>query len=336
MAFLTPVIRHELFTAPTAVAITATGHYVGIIFVGRPGKTIVSLEMRCTASTSGVVDFTLETVDTGAFVPSGTLAATGTSATNVSVSANTTYTNAFTNSYAVPESGITYLAGLARWVSGSATFNQYSGGADQVMPRALANTGTVTQRAFVPSLSVLYSDGERVSYSCPVNSMTSTTFTSATTPDEYGNVYIPQVNQRVLGIYCSYRVISGGSSVFRIYDADLNVLTVDAELTTDIRTLSATSGAGIIFIPLKNPVYLIAGKTYYITYYAVDTNNNYYMRLNFDSEAQRAHSSPYMYAATRTNQTGAFTTDTTALVGIAPMFEISYGLSRDGMSGGII
>jgi hypothetical protein len=132
------------------------------------------------------------------------------------------------------------------------------------------------------------------------------------------------------------RIQTTGVVLYRIYDADLNVLTTDAECTFDDNQASSTSSVGLGHLIFKNPIYLIAGKTYYISAYSVSGSATSYYRLEFTSSARREHAFPLCYAVSRTNQTGAFTTDNTIVYGITPLIEMNYGLAKDGMTGGIL
>jgi hypothetical protein len=319
----------------STVALTATGHYLAVIFQPIPGKTIDSIEARCTASTSGVVDFKLESVSAGAFVPSGSLIATGAEATSVSVAANTYYSNTFTTPYAVPESASNVLAAVIRWVSGSATFNSRYASPPTHLPRVVENPGSVTQRAFPAMITVIYSDGFRHPINAVASTVSSASYTSASTPDEWGNVYIPDSNQRVSGIALSTRMATSSGMQLRIYDDALNVLTVDAETILDERYVQSTSVLSPLRVMLKAPVSLIAGRTYYITAYATTANAIYYAQMQCGDATRRAAFSPLMYQATRTNQTGAITTTDTNVIFISPIIDSNYGLARDGMLGGI-
>lgn len=331
-----PLIRIDYSgSTPSSIALTATGHYVAMIFQPTPGKTITGVDFRCSASTSGVVDFQLETVTAATFVPSGSLVATGVSATSVSVAANTWYTNSFTNSYAVPENATDYIALVARWVSGSASLCTRVGSGASTIPRVVEGLGTVTQRNIPPCCSVVYSDGTRQNGCVPFSSTSNWAWNASASPDEYGNIYVPDCNQVVVGIQTYARVISGGQTQFRIYDENLNVMTVDAELLGDVRQQSTSSAGNIVNYMLKTPLYLLAGRTYYITMTAMDSNNTYMWKMNFDDSARRAHFSPLMYTASRTNWTGSFTTDTATVVGICPIIDSNYALAKDGMDGGM-
>ena len=319
-----------------SLSMTGAGHYLSMIFQPIPGKTIDAIDVRCTASTSGVVDFKLESVNSGAYVPSGSLIATGAEATNVSVSANTYYANTFTTPYAVPENANNILAATVRWVSGSATFNGRYSSPSMALPRVVENAGSVTQRTATPMLTVVYSDGTRHPFAFSSISSSSTAFNSGSTPDEQGNLYVPDCNQKCVGIIAASRTPTGGTGQLRIYDADLNVLTVDAECVVDDRMGSSTSTVAVHRVFFKSPVYLIAGRTYYVTFYASNATGMYYIPTVFGDSTRRAHFSPMMYQCTRTNQTGAMSTTDTNVVLVAPIIETNYGLSRDGMTGGIL
>lgn len=337
-----PGINYRLFNteysggSPNTTAINTAGHYVALIFQPTPGKTITGVEVRCASSTAGVVDFTLETVDAAAFVPSGTLVATGVSATSVSLATNTWYTNTFTNSYTVPQNATDYIALVVRNVSGTCGIAARASTGYTSSPRIVEGLATVTQRPFPPTMSVVYSDGTRQIGCVPFSSVTAGSNASTASPDEYGNIYLPDTNQIVVGIQAYARVVSGGQTQFRIYDENLNVMTVDAELLTDVRQQSSTSGGQVTNLMFKAPIYLIAGKTYYITATAMSANATYTFRMNFDDANRRAHFSPLMYGASRTDWTGAFTTDTTVLYGMGPIIDANYGLARDGLTGGIV
>lgn len=325
--------------SPTSSTIDATTTYGAAIFAAMPGKTITKIGWYSSAvSGSPVVDIKLETVSGG--LPTGTLAATGTELTGQSISAATWYNHTLGTSYTVPTGAVTILAAVVRHVSGtSVTTNIRSGFGSwsSALPRPVYGAAATT--ATLPIWCVEYSDGT-ISTSYPVVTSSAAAFTSASSPDEYGNAFVPTSNVAVVGIVDAHRCNSTSGTIrYRIYDDALNVLTTDSELSftagADFRASSGSTETHMIM--LQSPIYLIAGRTYYITVAATSTDANviYTYTMTFNSVAHRSAWYSVPYLCSRTNDTGAFTTDTTKVEMIAPLIDYSYGLKGMCMAGGL-
>jgi hypothetical protein len=308
-----------LNTTSTTV-LDATGEYASTIFQAIPGKTITKIAARCTSSSSGVVDISLETVSS--LLPSGTLVAANTQLTSQNVSSSTNYEWTLTASYAVPENDVTIISAVIRWNSGTATFLSRLG-EEQAMPRAVVNTGTPSTVYALPSIGVGYSDGTWHSGIATLSvTPPSATYSTSSTYDEYGNYFICPNNIKVIGIMSGQeRITASAGALFRIYDKDLNVLTDDDELSfyeeDSFTSPTASSAKPMIFF--KSPIYLSGGKEYYITRTALNTNNIYRYILTFPSTEIKQALTYDPILCYRDGGTGSFSTSSLEADVLSPL-----------------
>jgi len=312
--------------------INSTDVYMGAIFQAHAGKTISKIGWYSSIATgSPVVDVRLETVSNG--LPTNTLVATGAELTGQSIASSTWYSHTLSTPYVVPTGAVTLVAGTIRYVSGtSVTANIRSGFSplQTGLPRPFyySSGSPISSIQTIPIMCLEYSDGT-VSASMPVTAVTNTAFTSASNPDEIGNVFVAPYNTYCVGIMgCHRHNSTSGTIRYRIYDSDLNVLTVDSELsfTAGANIRGATSSAEPRIFPIQTPIALVAGKTYYITVTATSTDTNviYTNTLSFNSTTQRNSWYNFAYYCSRQNDTGAFSTDTTKVEMIAPVIDNSF------------
>ena len=322
-------------TAGSTVALTGSGYYVAALFQPVPGKTIDRICFYCTASSSGIVDVRLETMN-GSGVPTGTLVAANTSLTGISVSANTLYDNVLTASYTVPTSATTYIAAKVAWNSGSATIRTRSaGGAPCVFPRAYEYTSSGAHRSTVPCITVRYTDGTyQPLLACFNTNPTNVTFKGDSSPNEYGNKFTPTENLNVVGMSAVAKPQGGASTgVLRITDDTGAVLTNDNENYFSYAESDIGATGGIFTRWFSSPIQLIAGRAYYVSILAVGTTNSWYaFVLSFGSVALREAHMPGLTKVTRAG--GAWTETTTDCMMITPLIDSCYALRKTHMGGG--
>lgn len=318
--------------AVTSTVITdAAGEYAATMFLGIPGKTVTKIAARCSASTAGVVDVQLETCSS--YGPSGTLAGTNTSLTARSVSGNTNYEWTLTNSYTVPADASTMLAAVIRFNSGASTWvNRLA--EPWTCPRSVDFGGV---RNVVSCIGVGYSDGTwHPAIAVPAATSAGTTYNSGSTPDEYGNRFVPPANAVCSGVVDYTRLQASSAMRYRIYDSDLNVLTNDSDMSFDETDQITGAAASIskLVVSFNSSINLIAGRTYYITRAATNANNIYSYKLSWPSSAvkQAFHYLPDL--CYRSNDTGGFTVDTLQSDQLSPLIDTGYGLMRMCNTGG--
>ena len=319
--------------AASSTTISAAGHHVSLLFSPIPGKTIDRICFYCTASSSGIVDVRLETVSSCA--PSGSLVAANTSLTNISCAANTLYDNVLTASYAVPTNTNTLLAARISYVSGATIGIRRSFGTGSINPRIVAYTGSITNLLVVPAVTIRYSDGSYHPGCLSPNTIAQNTYTSASNPNEYGNKFAPTENLKVVGICSQVKPVASSTAVFRIYDDANNVLTTDSECTITLDAFDSTSGSQNGELYFRTPLYLTAGRTYYVSVLATaaTSNNSMQARWQFTNVAMHDAFMPDVVGVTRNG--GAWTETTTDANMITPIYDSSFGLNHRCMSGGV-
>lgn len=338
------LIRYVYGTV-AAYALSAANSYLASIIQLAPGKTVNSIGVYCSGSSSGVVDVQLETVSGG--LPTGTLVATGASLTSQSVSASTWYTFNLSTPYTVPTGASTLAAAVIRYVSGtSATFNRMGAasmgwGGVQYVPRMVEYNGsTATTRNVAPSMIIGYSDGSYSSLCWALNTANasnSVSINTGATYDEYGNSFTPTANMNCVGISLISRSINSPTAVLRIYDADTSTqLTTDSELT--LTTEQITSGnAYNCYVPLQTPIKLIAGKRYYCTVKVTTASANslYAYDSTFTSQAVADACSALENTKHVVRKgTGAWTETASKIYCISPVCSYAYMPLRGCNTGG--
>lgn len=329
-----PIFQGGIFTSATSALATPGTSYACVIFQGINGKTIQSLKAYFTASSSGVVDIKLETLS--GYVPSGSLVAAGAELNGQSVAATTEYTFTLGTPFTVPSTGHNLYAFVIRLSSGTATARVRWGNAS-VVPRIVENvTGSPVQRTQVSALVPVYSDGsvQPGVLQGGTTALSTTSFTSGSNPDEYGSRFTAPFNCRIVGIRAASRINSGAEQRLRIYDANMNVLTVDAE-NTQVISDNSSNNTELLDSAFKDPVYLIGGKTYYATRAALNGNAIYNYNITLPTDATKDYFFGDAALVTRQNDTGAFTVDTAKAEVVIPLYDFAYGLNRDGMAGGM-
>lgn len=327
------------YPAAGTAALTGSGHYVAGIFQLKPGATVVAIECYCTASTGGVVDVQLETLNSSD-EPTGTLIGTNASLLAQSVSANTWYSWTLTSAYAVPSNAVTYAGAVIRWNSGSATwrtrvasnmsYNTY-------IPRLVEALASTNYRYQNPAIVVQYSDGTYALGCVAYTTINANSFNDSSDPDEIGNAFTPINNCYITGVQFIQRIASGATGQLRIYDDALNVLTTDAECT-----VSATEGSSstpyMVLRRLKNAVPLIGGRRYVVALKATSTTTNAFYDYNSVFNTQALSDSATGLAgvayAARNNSTGVFTETAAKLASIVPIVDCGYSLVRQCNTGG--
>lgn len=324
-----PMWRIGVPVAATGASnLSAVGHYLGAVFVATPGKTITKIGAYCTgASGSPVVDVRLESLGAASYYPSGNLIATGTELAAQSVAATTWYNFTLGTPYAVPTGATTIVCPVIRYVSGtSVNFNLRNSIFSLGSPRPVQSQGADSTQLATPMICLEYSDGS-VHFSIGYTAIATTSYNSASNPDEYGNRFTAPFNCVAVGLQdVSRRNAAAGVSRYRILDSNLNVLTTDTELVTSYYdTVSNSSNETHVYY-FSSPVNLIAGRTYYITRAATTTDANtvYTQTITFPSDAHKAAFFDDIALCSRQNDTGAFTIDTTKVEMITPIITNAF------------
>lgn len=318
------------------------------------GKTIASVSVWVTAITGTPPIYTvrLETVTAGTPPrPSGTLVAVGAEGTITPSAANQLRTATLTTGYA-PASGTMYAVVInSASASGAnnATFRTTCAtGTSWHLPAAVVNTtGSWVAAAVAPAIRVTYSDGTYASFVLGTTN-TSRSVTTATTPDEIGNVIIPAVTARISGIGLTARLqVSSTDGELCIYDSTDSLLAF-ATILGDTHVMD-NSNYYRIQTNDDIDVTLQAGQTYRVVWKPTTTDNSVVFDQSFAESSDRlvwlgcqdqVNHTPIInaYKTSRTNA-GAWTDDTTTAAGIWPLIQYveSAGLKlHPGMGGGII
>jgi hypothetical protein len=264
---------HAVANGPSYVVnlVDADGEGIALIFQAPVTGTITGFGLPTGTVTAGDadMDFRLETVTISATpaVPSGSLAAANTNASvNVNAS-NSWFNGVLTASYAATAGELLALK-VVRKTAGSfngnfRTFGEDGGNTIVGFPMGSVNAsgGWVALAAgSAPCFALNYGgtyypiDGV-----WPCSAITTTTFDSTLTPDVIGNIWIPRVKCRVVGVYVWLDL--DGATTIKFYDTD--GVSVLATATAAANTRIGTS-PGIFSFPFNTSVTPTVGSTYRI------------------------------------------------------------------------
>lgn len=351
-----PAMLFSISTSPLATTLDSSSDSLAFLLQHLDtGKTITSVTVWCTAvgGTPPAYTVRLESVTAGTPpVPSGSLLAVGAEGTITPVSANTALTAALTTPYAPPDE--TMIAIVINSASASGVnYATFRAGCPLVsswyLPAALVNTtGSYVAQTQNPSIRITYSDG---TYATTVlsASITNLTVDTGTTPDEIGNVIIPNVPMTIhgLGAFVRLQTTSADAELILYDDTDtqLGVITLDAQT----HVLDNTSNQYRIHVSDGMDRVLTAGATYRIAFKPTTLGDTNIGELRFADTIDRkiflgsqdqVNTTPIldMYKTSRSDA-GAWTDDTARIIGCWPIikdFSSGGGLMlHPGMNGGL-
>jgi len=243
--------------APTfsTSVVDADAEGYGIIFQAPVTGTITGFGTCTGTLTTGdaATDFRLESVTTSATpaVPSGSLIAANTNvAVNVNAS-NTWFNGVLTASYSATQ-GELLAAIVQRPASGSLNtqfrlFQDDSGGTIGTFPYAVVKTGASWT---FPGLSPIFAINYGGTYyhirgSWPYSAITTTAFSSSSTPDIIGNIWIPTVKCRVVGVWFWSDLDAG--TLIKFYDTDGVTVLATATVVANTRSINPNSISWVPF-----------------------------------------------------------------------------------------
>lgn len=185
-------------------SLTAAGHYSGGVF--KAGKTGLIRGFGIdivTATGSPTGDFQLETVSATTGFPTGTLFATNTSKTGVSITTGWKDSGDFTADASVTKGDV--FAAVLRYASGTtiapARASVNVGGYPH--PYMVRNLGSDAKVIAMPGIGLRYSDGSyaHVGPTWPFVDIVTTSFNSGTNPNHRGGVWTVSVKCRCVGAW---------------------------------------------------------------------------------------------------------------------------------------
>jgi hypothetical protein len=174
------------------------GEYHGLVFQAPKTGNLRSFGLMVSVATgSPTADFQFETVDASTGLPTGTLFATNTSKTGVSITATWMEPGDFTADASVTKGQL--LAAVCRYASGTTFTVRIEGSARSFLPYHVFN-GAKTSTG-LSTIAVKYSDGtyEYIPGTEPVSAMTGTAFGSGTNPNHRGAAWTATVPMRCMG-----------------------------------------------------------------------------------------------------------------------------------------
>lgn len=217
-------------TSATALILDAANEKAGLVFQPEKSGDIVGYRFRTgTVTTGTTADCRVETVNTD-MIPSGTLWDTDTNGALVVDAADdqswleVTFTNPATVSkgdlvalvFSIGSPGNLQFLGM-----GSALVYADT----DAMPKGWQYTSAWTANSSWPTFLLVYDDGDVLSatrHRCGVG--TSNTVTTATTPDEMGNIFRVPVPCSLSGVVFYFSRAASGAGDIILYDSSNNVL----------------------------------------------------------------------------------------------------------------
>lgn len=278
-------------SAPSMASITtidADGEAVAFLIEAPVTDSINEIGFPIGIKTSnGDMDVRIET-DNGSGSPSGTLWGTNTNGSVTITAANTWYTATLTSAASVTK-GDRYWVVLQRPSGGTLnarptyqTSMQIGVGLPGVMSKTSASF--VYSSSANTSIGISYTSAGYIRHvqTFPISGITSTNFSSSSSPDVYGNTYTP-----------TYAHKANHIALFADFDGDVTVKVIDNDGSTVLASstnpsyIPLSAGASLNMILLDNEVTFTPGNTYRIICEPGSTPMTMY-RYNFDSATIRA------------------------------------------------
>lgn len=273
-------------------------------------------------ATPPVYEARLETVDSSGN-PSGTLVAAG---------ANATFTPAAGLQWIALTTPPTVakgdgLAAVVQYSSGTidgthaATFGRYVYGQIQRgLPYSAYNTGAWSKLANRPCFSLKYNDGTILYGGVPAASILTTAWHAASSPNEYGSVFVPPVKCRCLGVCATiYFTNTSAAGTLTLYDAANNVLASADVSGARFAAVTSHLQAELFW---DTPVNLIAGATYRLAFKATSASPNTAGLVVYDLSATAEHASLVGDTAlTSRTGSGAWTNAANQMAPISPIVD---------------
>ena len=293
-----------------------------------------------TVTTGDTVDVRVETVSSS--FPSGTLWGTNTNASQVVDAANdnAVFTTTLTADAVVTRSSLIAVVIVA--ASGnmqiSCVGSTYVLSGSNNHPRSSLYTTSWAFNANTLIVSLEYDDGEiwpAVPYMTFFNGATSRNYSTSSTPDEYGNVFVPSATFSCDAVWVVNSVATGTSPVIYLMDSSDTVL-ASATISNNYKSTGLYSAV----ISLDANVTLSAGQTYRLTYVPSTTSNCAIVDFEQIPSGIKLPLFSSMSKTTRTDA-GAWTNDATVICSIFPVVSGIDGgaggglLTHPGMSGGM-
>ena len=297
---------------PKSGEISSVGFRFGAVTKGVTTELLVSLQNLDLANgpparPDGTVDQS-GTVSSGSIVSNAFVTVTLSTSRTVTVGdllAVVLEFNTFNASDSITVASLVVVAGA---ISQLSVVSHYNG---------TAWTATTTQQ---PILTLGYSDGTVTSFlsTVPTTSITSSAFSSSSSPNERGIRWVPTARQIVVGLWTT--LIPSADHDMVLYDSagnELGVISVDANI---VRT-SALRPQYHLF---SSPVTVTADATYYLTIRPTTTTNItvYTCSLNAAADREAWPLGTEADGATRTG-TGAWTISSTSRLPILPIIDFA-------------
>lgn len=191
--------------------------------------------------------------------------------------------------------------------------------AAQHRPTVVNKTGgTYAALTMFPNVIIECDDGTlaTIKHSYPCSAVTTRSFNTGSTPDEYGNIIIPPFDCKTDALWSN--VAPGAALELNLYSSAGGTPVQEQQNTIDENQVIATSGRGIQASITQET--LDAGSTYAVTVRPTTGTNvtAYEISVNTASHMAFWPGGTSVYKCTRSDDTGAFATDTASrlLMGI--------------------
>ncbi len=183
-----------------SVTLTTTAHYQALVFRAPKTGLLRAMGVQISAVVgSPTADFQFETVDATTGLPTGTLFATNTSKTGVSVVASYQQSGDFTADASVTQGDL--LAAVIRFATGTSITTRQVDETRSWFPYLVGNATKSPNSA--STISVKYSDGTYayIPGTAPFSALGSVAFNSGSTPNHRGNQWTAPVPVRAVGAW---------------------------------------------------------------------------------------------------------------------------------------
>lgn len=244
------------------VALDANGEKYGCVFQAPKTGSIRKVLFRTNTVTTGdTVDVRVETVDLTTGNPSGTLFGTTTNGSQLVLLTedNTTFTTTLTADASVTIGDYVAIA-IVNGATGNMQLASYTDESLNFPYRDEFLGGAWTKNGLQAAvLGVEYSDGSYavIEGMWPIATLTDTTFSSSSTPDEIGLVWTPPMDCRVCGFWL-WADLDGDATVV-LYGTDGVTELATVALDTNLRT---STGSSVGYWRFAATAELAAGSTY--------------------------------------------------------------------------